>query len=519
MDFIFENYEMFIKENADEFATPQGAARMIQDEGSFRAYCDALTEGLDENIRESVLSVLNRQRECLLTESANVPTSAFGSGFTVLSFPLLTDIYAEPIIAELANVYPVNAPVVSIPKVTIKSVTKSYDGTTTTETTIPTATQLVRAGTVNVNVAAGTAVNVFTAASLSSDEMKMNRRYTMITSVRVTETDAASNTHVHDINVSLRPDNRNQFVQEITFQDSTGADTVIHITGHVNYDTGDVTVNATFTGGAAGASFVMDYVTLTLRFTPFSTMKGRTKVEIRTDLRDVTIDPNEDFLIDLTEETMQDYKSIFKIDVMRTLSEAIKRQVLLNKDFDLAFFLSAAESDMAANNTALTVDLNDYNTAAGNFRPATPVDILKAVVPRISTLMSLIYKNFNMYPSYAVTGLKTAALLRSLQDMMMNLPGKKGEMGWTGSTAQFMKLRILESPAINDQKIYLSTKAPANSLERATIIDLIYNPLYIVKEVTDGNTRHFVRARTLLEVARTDGLGVVTVENIDPYIS
>ncbi len=89
MSLLFENYEMFIKENADEFATPAGAARIIQDEGSFRAYCDALTEGLDENIRESVLGVLNRQRETLLTESANVPSSSFGQGWTVLSFPII----------------------------------------------------------------------------------------------------------------------------------------------------------------------------------------------------------------------------------------------------------------------------------------------------------------------------------------------------------------------------------------------------------------------------------------------
>ena len=48
---------------------------------------------------------------------------------------------------------------------------------------------------------------------------------------------------------------------------------------------------------------------------------------------DLTIDPNEDFIISLTTEELQDYRSIFKIDVARTLSEGIKRQILLNKDF------------------------------------------------------------------------------------------------------------------------------------------------------------------------------------------
>lgn len=203
---------------------------------------------------------------------------------------------------------------------------------------------------------------------------------------------------------------------------------------------------------------------------------------------------------------------------MRTLSEAIKRQVLLNKDYDLAFFLGAAETQIAANNAALTVDLNDYAQAAGDYNPTNIMDILKSVTPRISTLMGIIYKNFNMYPKYLVTGLKTASLLRSLQDMMVSLPGRKGELGWSGSSAQFLKLRILESSAIPENKIYLSTKAPTNALEKSTIVDLVYNPLYIVKEVTDGNTRHFVRARTMIEVARTEGLGILTVNNIDSYI-
>ena len=516
---LFENYELFIREHADDISTPAGAARLIQDTGMFQAYMDSLTEGLDDAARASVMAVANRQREMLLTESANVPSSSFGSGWTVLSFPILTQIYAEPIIAQLCNVYPINAPVISIPRVFVKATTTSYDGTTTTSTIIPTATQQVRAGTMSVNVAPGTAVNVFTALGLAAENFKMNRRYTLITNIRVTETDAGSNTHTHDISVALRPDNRAQIVAEVEFEDSTSTDVTLNLTGHVDYDSGQVTVNGLFSSTST-STFVMDYATLTLRFVPVSTQKGRTKVEITTDMIDVTVDPNEDFMLDLSEETLQDYKSIFKIDVVRFLSEAIKRQVLLNKDFDLSYFLAASEPDMSKQGTILNVDLDDYNSAAGDFRPANILDILKAVSPRISTLMSLIYRNFNMYPTYLVTGLKSAALLRSLQDMMVSMANsKQGELGWNGANAQFMKLKILESPSIGDNKMYLSTKAPSNALEKSTIIDLIFNPLYIVKEITDGQTRHYIRSRTMIEIARTEGLGLLNVQNIDNYIA
>lgn len=228
--------------------------------------------------------------------------------------------------------------------------------------------------------------------------------------------------------------------------------------------------------------------------------------------------PNEDFLIDLTQEDIQDYQSIFKIDLARTLSEAIKRQVLLNKDYDLAYFLKASESEIQKAGAATNVDLQGFSVGGGEYTPASVLDVLKAVVPRVSLLMGVIRRNYNMYPTYMVTGVRTAALLRSLQDMMVNMAGQKGELGWSGASSQFLKLKILESNHIDDDMIYLSTKAPQNALEKSSILDLIFKPLYVVKEVTDGNSRTFVRARTMVKISRTDGLGYIKVENMAPYI-
>lgn len=97
---IFENYEKFITEHQSNFSTPAGAVKLISDNGGFRAYMEALLDGIDPAARDSVMAVANRAREELLTESMNVPASSFGMGWTVLSFPILVDIYAEPIIAK-----------------------------------------------------------------------------------------------------------------------------------------------------------------------------------------------------------------------------------------------------------------------------------------------------------------------------------------------------------------------------------------------------------------------------------
>jgi len=215
------------------------------------------------------------------------------------------------------------------------------------------------------------------------------------------------------------------------------------------------------------------------------------------------------------------FQAIFKIDIIRTLSEAIKRQILLNKDTDLAYFLLAAEADMVVNGTSITLTLANYDITGGKFEPNNIMDLFKAVIPRIAIIAGMIRRNFNMYPTYMVAGLKTAALLRSLQTMALAMPGigqGDGAFGWSGDTAQLLKMKVLESNAIGEGKIYLSTKAPNDALEKSTILDLIYQPIYIVTEVTDGNTRNFVKARTLIEIPRADGLGVVNIVGLDTHL-
>ncbi len=79
-------------------------------------------------------------------------------------------------------------------------------------------------------------------------------------------------------------------------------------------------------------------------------------------------------------------------------------------------FLTAADTDIAANNAYYTIDLDDYKSGASpDFNPANIYDVMKSVVPRISTAMSMVYKNYQMYPEFLVAGLKTASLLRSMQ--------------------------------------------------------------------------------------------------------
>ena len=517
-DLLFENYELFLKENVDQFSSPKDAFQTIADEASFAAFKDALTEGLDPATKVVVESVLNRQREELLTEAVNVPASAYPQGWTVMSFPILVDIYAEPILAQLATVYPVNSSVASIPRVNISAKIRSYDGSTSENYRMPNAVTQLRPGLVTVTIAPNDRSNLFAAASLSSDKFRINRRYVMISKVSIVDNDG-SNNHDIDVTVYIRPDNRSQFNKVFTFQDSAGATVTAYLNGNVNFDTGDMIYQVSFSGGTSGHTYTASGADVQLRFVPVGTMNGRVEVNIKTDMIDVNIDEVDDFIINVSEEDIQDYKSIFKIDLVQTLSEAIKRQILLNKDVDLALFLKAAEGDMSAQGAALSIDLNNFAGSSTNYQPASTMDVMKNIIPRISTLMGIIKRNYHAYPNYIVTGIKTASALRNFQKFAASIPNdKEGAVAWAGEIGNFMKLNVLESPAIDDDKIYVVAKAPANALQKACVIDLVYKPLYVINEVTDGQKRTYVKSRTAIEIGRTDGMGVLTVDNLSTYV-
>ena len=518
---IFENYETFLNDNKQDFSTPNDVVKLFNSDSMFHAYLESITDTIDGDSKAGVMAMLERQREMILTESANVGASSFAKGWVVSSFPVLVDIYQEPLISQLCNIYPTQSPQITIPKMRLHAKTRSYDGTTETViNNVPDATRLIRANEITYPVVPGTSSNVFTVLGLNPDNIKMNRRYTLLTKLTVIETQSdGTTTDTHDLDISFRPDNRNQISQSTTFKTTEdNVDIVATTNGNVNYNDGTIIINVTFDTGAAVGTFAATSAEFTLRLLPKNTMNGRTRVFMSNEGLDLTIDPNNDFYMELDQEEIQDFQSIYKVDLVQSISAGIKRQILLNKDYDISYFLKAAESAIAGYGAKRTVDLDAFASTGSAFRPATPVDILKGVLPYISELMGVVFKNYGMYPKYLVAGLKTAALLRSLQEFAIMLPKRDGGMGFNGESANFLKLKILESLTMDDNKIYLSTKAAPNSLEYASIVDLIYRPLYIIKEVTNGVNRNFVRSRTMAEIVREDGVACLQVDHIENYL-
>jgi len=518
-DLIFENYYNYIRENSEEFSTPQAAIEMLTSDAAFKSYVNALTEGLSPNAREVVHAVAEREREMLLEESAQIGPTTVAVGYAVVYFPILTDIYAEPLLSEVCTTHTTNSPIFSIPKVEITGSVQNSDGSTTTYS-LPRPTQLVRGSVEYIDIAPNTNNDLFALSVggiVTANTARVNKRYFVIDSIEIVD-DSTSPDTTTIVDVFIRPDARGQIHKEFEFTDGSGATVSATLIGNINWETGNVTYSITYEG-SSGVNYTTQYARSRVMFSATTGDIGRVKVKLKMSNWDIDVDVRDDFEIELDSETVQDYRDIYNIDLIRTMAEAIKRQIMLNKDWDISYFLGLAEPDMATMGNTETCDLNQFVVAAGDYRPANVMDVFKGVIPYLNTVTRMIERNFRAAPQYLITGLKTASMLDSLQEYVVNNQQiHRGEMGYSAKTMSFRKQTVIPCHAIDDSKIYLAFKAPVNDKSRSVLIDVVYKPLYIIEEITNSRKRTFVRSRTCIENVASNGMGLVTIQNLPDFV-
>lgn len=398
------------------------------------------------------------------------------------------------------------------------------DGTTTTYT-IPRSSTKVRGAAENIDVTPNASNNLFELSEgfasgiVTSSLTRINRRYFMFSDIIVAAIGNASGDTTTSVTINLRPDARGQLHKTFTLMDKNDDEASCTLIGHIDWDTGVVQYSVTTSTDAAGVTFTVSYAIAKTVFSPKSGEVGRVKVKIKMSGWDVDIDTRDDFEIELETETIQDYKDIYNIDMVRQMSEAIKTQIMLNKDHDIAFFLEAAEAEMTTLGAKQTLDMSTFYDGGSVTVPASVADVFKALVPRIAIINRTIFSNFGATPQFLLTGLNTSAVLECLQNYAVNMTDtNKGDFGFVGEAAAFSKQKILFSPAIGDSKIYPIYKAPADNLSRSVLIDLIYKPLFIVEEITNSLKRTFVKSRTAVEVCDTRAVGVIEVSGTDEIL-
>lgn len=312
-DLIFENYSSYLDEHSEDIQTPNNAIEMLATDGKFNAYINTLTEGLDAHQKSNVMAVCQREREMLLEESASIGPTASVVGYAVTYFPILADIYADPIVSRISTVHPTSKPINTIPKVQIMASVRNTDGTTKSYL-MPRAQYLIRGASESINILPNVNTDLFAQSAgypneVNSELARINKRYFLINSA-VIRSKGTGGDHSDDdctttVGLNLRPDARGQIHTEFDMTDQYGNTTTCSIVGHINWDTGVVQYSATFSA-VEDFEFTLQYVTSKVRFSPRTGEVGRVKVSLKISGWDVDIDTKDEFEVALESETIQD---------------------------------------------------------------------------------------------------------------------------------------------------------------------------------------------------------------------
>lgn len=508
LDLVFEHWNDFIVEHKPDLETPSEGIDMIANTGSYETMMNRLTESLDDDQTKTVRDVCDHQRHFLMTESGNLLGSSVAAAYAISYFPILTHIYADPMMVKVATTHVTDKPVLTIPRFTMKGTVADSAGVKTTYD-LPQPKNLLRAPTEAVALIQNESNNLFTLTTRDPEHYRVNRRFLIVTMLNVT-----GGAGVVNVPVTLIPDARGQIKGEVDWIDG-GVPSVLTFAGSVNYDKG--TIQYTLTDPLQVVTSTADIDTV---MSPKDVSDGRVKITVEHSGFDVDIDLREDFEIDLSTESIQDWSDIYNIDLIKTMTLAIKQQILLNKDLDLAYFLGRYENEMVVNGSSRILDLDAYKVGAGDFRPANTQDVFKSVIPKIASVCYSIFDRFHAEPQILLTGTDTATILQSLQEYIVGFKhSSEGASGFEAGSIGFAKKLILHSPAIPNDKIYVIYKAGSGELNRTAIADLIYQPLYIIDEITNGVHRTFVRARTAIQVTAPEALGVITIQNYNDLLN
>jgi hypothetical protein len=509
---ILENYGNYIEEHMDMFEDVSRMSDVITDPAEFEVFKERLLQGLEEQgIDTKVISnILDSQRKSILEEATSLMSSPEAIAYAVTSFPLIVNIYADPTIQKIVTMYPTDKPTMSISRLRWKSQIIDVDGNVK-EYFFPTATQMIRPGFKELVIPQS--ANVFSILNISNNDYRLSTRNFRVTEVVVEVKDGDTTTEVTIPVVALADARGNFAYDNITIEGVTGG--VYKLQGSIDYDSGSLTWSlVTINPGDKEVTGK----TIKIKFRIFGNGNGRGVVKVfpRQDTIDIRADIEDSFEVSNIAEIIQDWKSLYNLDIIAQLKDYVKQQIKLNRDFEIADILEANIPFIQKINQYREVDLSQF--VGDEFKAANTLDVFKNIIPAIVALIEQMKRTNNMEVQYLVCGIDTAAILKSMQDFVVNFRNMNGKAGFkTGPMADFARLEIVESYAVAPDLIHLLVTNP--TLSQATLAMVMYKPLYLIHSTDNGIARMFIKSRNWIGIVRPEGHGVIRLKNYEKYLS
>lgn len=502
---LTENYASYIKDNSTLFEEAITSAEVIVDDAYYEMYIDKLTEGIEESVVKTIRPLLDRERAMYLEESSSILAEPQAIAYAVASFPMLINIYAEPLLSKVVTIYPSDKPTMSIPRLLWQAKVIDIDGSYTT-VDFPTARQLVRPDYKTVDLVTSNS-NLFTllgttyGVTFDKSDFRISRRNFRVAKIVGTTSG--------DTPVSIVADARGNFSGTFV---ATGTTDTYKLQGQISFDSGAVTWSVATISAATPDVFT----SLDVKIRVFGNGNGRGVVKSypKQSMIDVNADVEDSFEVENLEEIIQDWKALYDVNILAELKNHVKDQIKLNRDIEIADLMESNIEFAKTFGHYMEVDLSTF-IGSSEVRPASIQDIFKNLIPSLMSLVEIMRRTNNMDVEYIVCGINASVILKSMQEFAIKMDGMTGQSGMSGTTGAFAKLEIVSSYAVSEDLIHLVTGA--SSLAQSSLVEVLYKPLYIIIETTNSIRRTFIKSRTWIGVVRPEGIGTIRLQNYAKY--
>ena len=526
---LLKNYGTLIQESSfnQDFNTDQDLLSNIKSEmdssSSFSQMKDTLMAGLFEEssagsatesaiLKSGISNILDRQKAMLLQESSTVMSSGEAMAFSVASFPMLVDLYADPMLSKVVTVYPYDKPKLTIPR--IKWVATLVDELgNETDYEYPTVTKAIRLRSKEKELEQNS--NVYKKLDLAKKDFEISKRNAKITNIKYEDKDGNEKT---ESIVAIFDAKGYFFIDDLVLEGR-----YYKLQGRMAFDNGqmtwsliDITDPVLHAGAPSATDAAITPLTVNMKFRLHGNGNGKAVIKTRPEMSSIEIDCDtiESFEITHIEEFLQDWKALWNMDILSTLKDHVKEQMKLNKDVEIADALLGNVPNAKKFNLFREFKVLDHN-GLDKTRPNNVMDIFKNIYPLFIDLVDQMRKRTKLEPKYIVCGTKAGSILKSMQQFETSLVGAEGQIGQVKGNPQINKFDIIISDAVEDDLIHLITKE--EEFAKATILEVTYQPLYVIIETTDSKKRTFIKSRGWIGIVRSEGIATIQIKDFDAF--
>ena len=249
----------------------------------------------------------------------------------------------------------------------------------------------------------------------------------------------------------------------------------------------------------------------------------------------VVVLKNNETLNDFTDEEIKNYDYIVIPEILHWEDRATawsgipdKIEVSIEIYDSKRNLLKSAIPDTKLNHTYEELQFVPIFDTNGYLSPGYYQSIAQVLIPKMSLIARYMYYNTTLLPTYILCGIKTSAILESLQEFIFTYPQMRaGLAGYnnkygdkTINRSSFRSYKIIMSHAIPEDDLYMLYKPTTKDEEvYSNIVNFIYKPLYLVEEITNGKKRVFIKTRNSVELLNTSTIGYIYLPDINQYLS